>query len=70
MKPLTRRRQPQPRPWRLMYRDTDPRCHDGAHCLGTYRTQLAAERAQAKAVVHPGVAPEHFHTWVELREGA
>jgi hypothetical protein len=53
-----------------MYRDTDPRCHDGAHCLGTYRTQLAAERAQAKAVVHPGVAPEHFHTWVELREGA
>lgn len=55
------------RPWKLMYRDTDPRCHAGPRCLGTYSTLARAEDAKAKAVPPPGVKPEHFHTWAALR---
>jgi hypothetical protein len=61
------RGQRMPRPWRLMYRDTDPRCHDRARVYGTFRTKIGAERAQREAVPPPSIRPEHFHTWIEER---
>lgn len=62
------RGQRMPRPWRLMYRDTDPRCVDRARCLGTFRSKLAAEAAQREAIPPPNIEREHFHTWIEERE--
>lgn len=56
-----------PRPWRLMYRDTDPRSHESPRCLATFATKDAAERARQDAERPESVKSEHFHTWVEER---
>lgn len=55
------------RPWRLMYRDTDPRSRESPRCLATFATEAAAERERATAEPPEHVQPEHFHTWVERK---